>query len=157
MQKFRRVADDFWVAPQLETTDFALARELGVKTVLNNRPDGEAPGQLPSEEAQRAASAAGLDYAFVPAPSGGILPDHMAAFRDAVDRLQGPFLAYCRSGTRSCYLWAFSAARSLPVRDIIAAAANAGYDLGSVRPLLERIGVEAQSSRGSAELGSEKQ
>ena len=47
--ELRRVAEDFWVAPQLETADFALARELGVKTVLNNRPDGEAPDQQVAE------------------------------------------------------------------------------------------------------------
>ena len=54
----------------------------------------------------------------------------------------GPVLAYCRSGTRSCHLWAFSAARSQPAGTVIEAAAAAGYDLSAARPLLERIAAE---------------
>lgn len=157
MEKFRRVAADFWVAPQLEPGDFARARELGIRTVINNRPDGELFDQLPDEDAEVAANAAGLDYVFVPVPSGGIMPDHMAAFRRAVDRREGPFLAYCRSGTRSCYLWAFAAARATPVREIIEKAGDAGYDLASVRPMLERIGVEARADRPSGDLGEDEE
>lgn len=141
--KFRQVADDFWVAPQLAAADFAVARALGIRTVINNRPDGEAADQLADAAAAAAARAAGLDYVFVPVPSGGLMPDHLAAFRRAVDRGRGPFLAYCRSGTRSCHLWAFSAARSRPPAEIVAAAAAAGYDLAATRLLLERIHVEA--------------
>jgi uncharacterized protein (TIGR01244 family) len=142
-ERFRQVAEDFWVAPQLTAADFAAARALGIRTVINNRPDGEAPDQLSAAEAEAAARAAGLDYVFVPVPSGGLMPDHLAAFRRAVDRGRGPFLAYCRSGTRSCHLWAFSAARDRPPAEIVDAAAAAGYDLRATRLLLERIHVEA--------------
>lgn len=143
--KFHQVAEDFWVAPQLDPADFGAAKALGVRTVINNRPDGEAAGQLPDAEAEAAARAAGLGYVFVPVPSGGMMPDHLTAFRRAVDRGEGPFLAYCRSGTRSCHLWAFSAARTRPVEEILAAAADAGYDLRGIRLLLERIAAEARA------------
>jgi len=46
MTTFRKVATNFYVAPQLEPADFAEAAELGIRTVINNRPDGEAPDQL---------------------------------------------------------------------------------------------------------------
>ncbi len=141
---FRRVAADFWVAPQLTPGDFAAAKAMGVRTVINNRPDGESPDQLPSADAEAAARAAGLDYVHVPVPSGGIQPAHMQAFRQAVDRHQGPFLAYCRSGTRSCHLWAFAAARTEPVDAVIEAAAEAGYDLSRSGPLLQRIATEGR-------------
>jgi sulfide:quinone oxidoreductase len=141
--KFRRVAEDFWVAPQLAAGDFAAVRALGVRTVINNRPDGEAADQLPTAQAKAAVEALGLAYAFVPAPSGAVGPDHVRAFRAAVDRGQGPFLAFCRSGTRSCYLWAFSAVRSRPVDEVVAAAAAAGYDLAPARAALERSAAEA--------------
>jgi uncharacterized protein (TIGR01244 family) len=145
---FRRVAPDFWVAPQLKEADFAAAKALGIRTIVNNRPDGEASDQLPAAEAEAAARAAGLDYVFVPVPSGGMQPSHLQAFRQAVDRHEGPFLAYCRSGTRSCHLWAFSAARSQPAAAIIEAAAEAGYDLSAAAPLLERIAAENHGSTG---------
>ncbi|HMR32159.1 MAG TPA: TIGR01244 family sulfur transferase [Geminicoccaceae bacterium] len=140
--RFRRVAPDFWVSPQLSAGDFAAARAMGVRTVINNRPDGEAADQLPSAEAEAAAREAGLDYVFVPVPSGGMQPGHLQAFRQAVDRYEGPFLAYCRSGTRSCHLWAFSTARTQPAEAVIEAAAAAGYDLSAAAPMLERIAAE---------------
>ncbi|MFO1067507.1 MAG: TIGR01244 family sulfur transferase [Geminicoccaceae bacterium] len=145
--KFRQVADDFWVAPQLQEADFAAAKALGVRTVINNRPDGEARDQLSSAEAEAAARAAGLAYVAVPVPSGGMMPDHLAAFRRAVDRGEGPFLAYCRSGTRSCFLWAFSAARSRPLAEIVQAAASYGYDLAPALPTLQRIAEEAKTAK----------
>lgn len=141
---FRQVAPDFWVAPQLSLGDFAVAKALGVRTVINNRPDGESPGQLPSAEAEAAARAAGLDYLHVPVPSGGMQPAHLQAFRQAVDRHAGPFLAYCRSGTRSCHLWAFAAARTQPADAVVEAAAAAGYDLSGSAPLLQRIAAEGK-------------
>ena len=82
------------------------------------------------------------DYVFVPVPSGGMQPAHLQAFRQAVDRHEGPFLAYCRSGTRSCHLWAFAAARTQPAQAVIDAAAGAGYDLSGAAPMLQRIAAE---------------
>ena len=91
---------------------------------------------------QAAAREAGLDYVHVPVPSGGMQPGHLQAFRQAVDRHDGPFLAYCRSGTRSCHLWAFAAARTRSADAVIESAAAAGYDLSGSTPLLERIAAE---------------
>jgi len=143
-EPFRRVAPDFYVAPQLTAEDFASARTLGIRTVINNRPDGEAPDQLSNADAARAAAAAGLRFVHVPVVSGGIFPDHIAAIREAVDGHDGPYLAYCRSGTRSCFLWGFVAARNQSADDILQAAAAAGYDLGPVYATLERIHREYQ-------------
>jgi len=139
---FRKVAEDFYVAPQLQRADFAAAREAGIRTVINNRPDGEAPDQLTDAEAAQAARAAGLAYIQVPVVSGGIFPDHIAEMREAVEAHEGPYLAYCRSGTRSCHLWALVAVQAKPVEEVIGAAAEAGYDLSAMRPLLEQIHMQ---------------
>ena len=45
MSDFRRVTDDFSTAPQISVADVAEAARLGFTTIINNRPDGEAPGQ----------------------------------------------------------------------------------------------------------------
>lgn len=138
-EKFRQVADDFYVAPQLDAGDFEAVRALGVCTVINNRPDGEEFGQLPDAEAQACAVAAGLNYVQVPVISGGIYPDHIAAMRDAIEAHDGPYLAYCRSGTRSCYLWSFVAAQSMPPDEVVEAAAKAGYDVAGIVGMLRSI------------------
>jgi uncharacterized protein (TIGR01244 family) len=144
MAAFKQLSEDFWVAPQLEATDFARAKALGIRTVINNRPDGEALDQLSDDDAAAAASAAGLAYAHVPVVSGAMTVADIEAFREVVDRHEGPFLAYCRSGTRSCFLWAFSAVRALPVSYIVAAAAEAGYDLGPAQPALQQARTAAE-------------
>jgi sulfide:quinone oxidoreductase len=136
---FRQVADEFFVAPQLVAADFPAARAAGIRTVINNRPDGEAPDQLSDAEARELAAANGLDYAFVPVVSGRMGPDDVAAFQAAIIGHAGPHLAYCRSGTRSCHIWAFATAGARPVDETIKAAAAAGYDLAPTRAILERL------------------
>ncbi len=137
--KFRRLTGEVWVAPQLEAADFAAAAALGIRTVVNNRPDGEAEGQLTSEQARAAAEAAGLAYVHLPVVSGAIFPDHVEALRRILATTEGPWLLYCRSGTRSCHLWALATADRRPPAEIVEAAARAGYDLTRLWPLLEAV------------------
>ena len=55
-------------------------------------------------------------------------------------RAGGPVLAYCRSGTRSCNLWALAPATAAAIPDeLIAKGAGAGYDLTGIRPLLDAL------------------
>lgn len=137
--QFYKLAEDFYVAPQLAAEDFAAAQALGIRTVINNRPDDEEPGQLSNALASERAAAAGLEFAHVPVVSGGIFPDHIAAMQSAIEAHSGPYLAYCRSGTRSCFLWSFVAAKSLKPDDIVRAAADAGYDVRMVKPILQQV------------------
>ncbi len=139
MTTFRKVAEGFYVAPQLEPDDFAEAAAMGIKTVINNRPDGEAPDQLSDAEASAAAEAHGLAYVHVPVVSGGIFPDHIAEMKTAIEAHEGPYVAYCRSGTRSCHLWALVSAVREDPDSLIEAAARAGYDLFAMRPFLKEI------------------
>jgi sulfide:quinone oxidoreductase len=139
---FRRLADDFFVAPQLTAEDFAAARAQGIRMVINNRPDGEAPDQLSDAEARALAEAHGLAYVHVPVVLGSIQPDSIRAFARAVADNPGPYLAYCRSGTRSCHMWAFAEAPRRPAGEILEAAASAGYDLGPALPLLRRFAAQ---------------
>jgi uncharacterized protein (TIGR01244 family) len=56
----------------------------------------------------------------------------------------GEVLAYCRSGTRSCLLWALAEARAGGDPDALTnMAAKAGYDLGPVRPLMDILKARA--------------
>ena len=71
---------DFAVSPQLATTDFSALAQQGFKTIINNRPDGEGGGAQPSSpEMERAATAAGLHYVYLPVVSGSITPEQVQA------------------------------------------------------------------------------
>lgn len=106
------------------------------RALINNRPDGEEPGQASSAELAAAARKLGLEYAYIPI-SGEITDSQVAAFNRALVGHRGPTLAFCRTGNRSARLWALSQAGKRSVTRILAAAANAGFDLGSLEPRLE--------------------
>ncbi|WP_296819275.1 TIGR01244 family sulfur transferase [Brevundimonas sp.] len=130
----RRLAKGFFVAPQVRPEDMAAVAEAGVRTVVNNRPDGEEPGQPTSAQMEAAARSAGLAYATV--PFGGKPADaDVAAMSKVLEDCDGPVLAFCRSGTRSAAVWArVQLARGAPKEELIEAGASAGYDL---RPWLD--------------------
>lgn len=135
------VTQDFWVAPQLTPEDVKDAAAMGVALIINNRPDGEAPGQPAGAELEAAAKAADIDYAFIPVDRSGITPDHTAAFERAVDDAgEGATLAFCLTGLRSVLVRSYAAARfGKPVGQIIAEAAEAGFDIAGHRPALQML------------------
>ena len=134
----RRINDDIAVAPQIKAEDLVEIAAQGFRTVINNRPDGEAPDQTPAADIEAAAQAAGLTYYFIPAISGQLTHENVADFGGTIEEAEGPVLAFCRSGTRSATLWAPSQAGKRPADEIIGQTANAGYDLAPMRQFLER-------------------
>ena len=97
---FTRITPEFSVSPQIAVADVADIKAQGFRSIVCNRPDGEDAGQPPVAVIRAEAERLGLGFAFVPVVSGGILPEDVAEFREALDELPGPVLAYCRSGTR---------------------------------------------------------
>jgi len=136
----RTIDDSISVAPQLEPEDMATLAAQGFGFVINNRPEGEESGQPSNASIRAAAEAAGLGYAEIPTVMGGMTRaqvDEMATALGATDR---PVLAFCRSGTRSCNLWALAeASRGGDPEALIAKGAAAGYDLSGIRPLLDQL------------------
>ena len=97
------------VAPQILPHQVAGLAQAGFKSVICNLPDGEGgPHQPAFAQIAAAAKAAGIDAAYLPVRPGQTGPKEAAAFRDLLDRLPAPVLAFCRSGSRSASLWAAS-------------------------------------------------
>jgi uncharacterized protein (TIGR01244 family) len=132
MTEFRKVTDDFSVAPQIAIGDLARAAEAGFALVINNRPDGEAPDQPTGAEIESAARAAGLDYAFIPV-RGAPTQEQVAAERAVLATARGPVLAFCRSGTRSITTWSLgeAGAGARSRAELVKLGAAAGYDLAN--------------------------
>lgn len=134
---FKALTPSLSVSPQLTEADVAQASQDGFRAIIDNRPDGEEPGQPSAAEMQAIAAMHGMGFAHVPTVGGKISDDDVAAMADALMRLDGPVLAYCRTGTRSTTLWALTQAGARPADALIATAAEAGYDLSGLRPRLE--------------------
>ncbi|CAN5235482.1 TIGR01244 family sulfur transferase [soil metagenome] len=129
MADIRPVTPDFAVAPQLAPGDMAEAKAMGFTLVINNRPDGEAPGQPTGAEMQAAAQAQGLEYVAIPVV-GGPNEDQVQAVSEAVAAASGPVLAFCRSGTRSIVAWSRGRVAAGDDREsVLETAQAAGYDL----------------------------
>ena len=127
--ELKRINDDVSVAPQISPDDMPALKAAGFTTVINNRPDGEAPDQPSSDTMKAAAEAAGLSYHFIPLGRDGVSPQMVEQTEAALEGSDGPVLAFCRSGTRSTTLWALSQAGKMPAQEIVAQAAHAGYDM----------------------------
>ena len=134
----RALDDRTFVAGQIAAGDMAALAELGVTTIVNNRPDGEEPGQPSGAEIEAAARAAGLDYHHIPV-AAGLSPDQVEAMAATLEEADGKVLAFCRSGTRSTFLWALARkARGGDGEEIIRQAAEAGFDLSPLASLLRQ-------------------
>jgi len=137
MSDFRKLTDNFYASPQIGPADIAEAAAQGITLVVNNRPDGEAPDEPQGAEIEAAARAAGLDYIAIPVSSAGFSAPQVTALRDAVARSEGPVLGYCRSGTRSTFLWSLlQASEGGDHEQIAATAGQAGYDISPIRPAM---------------------
>lgn len=135
----KRLTDTLSVAPQISEGDLAALAAQGFRSVINNRPDGEAGDQPASAVLAAAAARAGLAYRDIPVISGQLQDTQVAAFGKALTELPAPVLAFCRTGTRSTTLWALDAVGARPVADVVQTAAEAGYDLADLRPRLEQV------------------
>ena len=140
----RRIDDSISVAPQIAPGDVPALAEAGFAFVINNRPDAEEPGQPGGEAMRAAAQAAGIGYAAIPVTHAGFSSAQVEAMAEALEAADGPVLAYCRSGTRSCTLWALAeASRGGDPGELTAKAASAGYDISGIRPLLDALSGKA--------------
>jgi len=123
-----QLSDSLSVSDQIAVEDVASIAKGGFKTLINNRPDHEAPNQPSSDAIAVAAKAAGLDYYHMPMTARdfpGLDLEHLATL---VKDPAKPALAFCRSGTRCTNLWV--ATHDISQRDsCIAVARQLGYDL----------------------------
>ncbi len=128
----RRIDETTFVAGQIRPEEMAAIKAAGVTAVINNRPDGEEPRQPSAAEVAAAAEAAGLTYRHIPM-AGGLSAALVQEMTDALAEAEGPVLAFCRSGTRSTYLWALAESqRGAAGDELMRKAAGAGYDLSPI-------------------------
>lgn len=136
MSDIRRVTEGFSVAPQITEEDVEAIAAAGYKTIVVNRPDGEGGVDQPRMGSIRAkAESLGLAFAALPF-SGAPTPEIVERMGNILNEAPQPVLAYCRTGTRSITAWALVHAGQGTSEDIVAAAADAGYDLSSLSSLL---------------------
>lgn len=133
---FPQLSSTLSVATQLQPGDLKTLAEAGIKTIINNRPDGEEMNQPSAAVMAEQAKALGLAYLHQPVVGGMIGDGDIEEFTRLLDNAAQPVLAYCRTGTRCTVLWALSQAGKQAPETIINRAAEAGYDINGLLPQL---------------------
>jgi len=135
------IDQDFAVAPQVTAAEIAEMAQSGVRTLINNRPDGEEAGILSVADAKAEAERHGMTYLHIPVQTPTITLADIEATKRALAAAPKPIVAHCRSGTRCYLLWA--AAQALDGKDpqqLVMRAAGDGYDIRALPDLLRRLG-----------------
>ncbi|MBD3656238.1 bifunctional protein tyrosine phosphatase family protein/NAD(P)/FAD-dependent oxidoreductase [Marinobacter sp.] len=145
------------VSPQMTAADVGLAASMGFKAIICNRPDQESHDQPANDEIRAAAERHGLIWHYQPVISGQITDEDVVRFREMMQTLHGPVLAFCRTGSRCSTLWALAEAPRLDVEAILKTTAAAGYDLTAQRDRIQGLATSpGQQGAGRAGGGSGK-
>jgi sulfide:quinone oxidoreductase len=127
-------------AGSLDRDDIEALAQQGVRTIVNNRPDGEDPGQLSAAEAQQIAEAHGIAYHHIPFTMPTLSQAEVEAFAAVLAGQPEPLVAHCRSGTRSALLWALVRLREgEDPAALVAAAARGGIDISPLPAIAARL------------------
>ena len=134
------LAPELSVAGRPDHADIDTLAKAGVRTIINNRPDGEDPGQLSAVEARRIAEARGIAYHHIPITAGTLSRGDVAAFAAVLKQASSPVVAHCRSGTRSALLWALMRMHEgADPLSLIADVARHGIDIGGLPAVAARL------------------
>nr|WP_298924872.1 TIGR01244 family sulfur transferase [uncultured Erythrobacter sp.] len=140
MSTFRKLSDSVCASPQIEVSDVTAAKDDGFTLIVNNRPNGEEPSAPQGDVIAAAAAEAGIGYLEIPIGHSGFSEPQIDEMVAALANEDAKVLAYCRSGTRSTFLWSLAEAKSGGDPDLITAAAmQAGYDISPIRPMIDML------------------
>jgi sulfide:quinone oxidoreductase len=97
----KTLTPEFAITGQVLPAQLSEVAKLGFKSIICNRPDGEEGGQPSFADMEAAAKAAGLDARYIPVIPGLAGMKEVQDMAKAMAELNGPILAFCRSGARS--------------------------------------------------------
>lgn len=128
------------VSEQFGCGEMAQLATAGIEVVVCNRTEGEAEDQPSFAELEQAAKDAGMEFVAIPFARGQMTPVHCEQFAEVLATGKKVH-AFCRTGNRSCNVWA--AAKCLVGADkksLVNNAREAGFDVSGVV-----VAIEARS------------
>lgn len=111
IEQMMQLTPELWTCGQVQADDFAAIAAKGFRTVINARPDHEAPDQPTSDVLAAAAAKAGLQYEYLPVVPNQIREQDIEQFAHYLNALPKPVLTFCRTGNRVAQLWTLTKAR----------------------------------------------
>jgi sulfide:quinone oxidoreductase len=140
MPRLMELAPGLSAAGALSAADIEELAAAGVRTIVNNRPDDEDPGQLPAAEARRLAAAHGIAYHHIPFVNATLTRAQVDEFAAVLKSAPHPVVAHCRSGTRSTLVWALTRMREgADPAALVALGARNGVDIAALPVIAARL------------------
>jgi sulfide:quinone oxidoreductase len=102
------LAPQVYVSGQVFETDLKLIAKQDVRSIVNNRPDDEIPGQPKSADLAKAAEELGMTFVHFPVESRTISNEAAEEFARVCDGLKRPLLIFSATGLRSTKIWEMS-------------------------------------------------
>jgi sulfide:quinone oxidoreductase len=127
--QLHKLNEDLYISDQIELADIPLLKAIGIKTIVNNRPDGETVAQPNSQDISVAAQKLGIDYDYLPITPGCYPASLIDKFLTLLTIKKRPMVAFCRTGNRSVSLWALSQSQKYGRDYVVAKAKSIGYDI----------------------------
>jgi uncharacterized protein (TIGR01244 family) len=124
------------VTEQIRLDALDSIKHQGFETIIDLRPDGEAPDQVPSEEVAHAAKERGIRFVYVPVPHGAIPEAAVTELGKALSSAPGSTLLYCRSGRRAARTWSLveaSRVDGMQAEQILAAVRASGQSADDLK------------------------
>lgn len=133
----RQLDDKVMISGQIAPHEVAGLADHGVTVIVNNRPDGEEPGQPLAADIEAAAAEANIPYHYVPIIRG-IGPADVEEMQKALRQAEGgKLLAFCRSGTRSAMaIGVAKREEGASAEEVHQCLTQAGFDPGPIAHLL---------------------
>ncbi|KAF0815346.1 Beta-lactamase hydrolase-like protein [Andreprevotia sp. IGB-42] len=131
---------DIAVTEQLQLNAVSSVKESGYATIIDLRPDGEAPDQPASADVQTQAHDNQLHFAYVPVPHGDIPAATVDQLATALANSPKPILLYCRSGKRAARTWS-----------LVEASRQGGMDAAAILAAVKASGQSADDLTASIE------
>lgn len=133
------LTDRVAISEQLKPEQLADLKARGYTTIIDLRPDGEAPDQPSAAHMGAAAHAQQMAFVYVPVQPGAIPDSAVSALHKALTDHPGQVLMYCRSGKRAARTWGLveaSRADGANVDAILAALTASGQSADDLRQQL---------------------
>jgi len=134
-----QIDDKLTISEQITEQDVKELSELGVKTIICNRPDGEEPNQISCQTIKAAAEKNGIKFVHIPVPGREIPTPALNEFIECIETTNDKVHAYCRTGTRCSIFWGLSQARTIPTESVLEQAQAKGLNLTPVMAQLEAV------------------
>jgi sulfide:quinone oxidoreductase len=108
LEQMSQLTSELWICGQVQSADFPVIASRGFRTVINARPDHEAPDQPTSDALAVAAAKAGIQYEYLPIVPNQIRELDVEKFAHYIETLPKPILTFCRTGNRVAQLWSLT-------------------------------------------------